>query len=115
MSGSAVVDSEHAEDNVPARLRLRLFLDVIIPVADYYLGMMIGAAVGWVGGWCIGNAYAEHYRPVYFANLAEVIPCHLMPYTFARNGSLVGAIAGVIVMFAMNRWNCKKSTSLRRR
>ncbi len=51
MSGSAVIDSEHAEDNAPARLRVHQFLDVIIPVADYYLGMMIGAAVGWVGGW----------------------------------------------------------------
>ncbi len=81
---------------------LLLFVEAIV---EYSCGMYMGAAIGWLFGWCAGDVYVEHFKPVYFSDfsgLNEIVQWSQVPYEFAWNGKLIGAVAGAIVIMVLN-------------
>jgi hypothetical protein len=60
----------------------------------------------WVLGWYAGNVYVEHVQPVYFSNPAELTAIvewsQITPHEFGGFGKLVGALAGMAVIAAVN-------------
>jgi hypothetical protein len=74
-------------------------LFLIEPVLEYALMMHIGAAVGYVGGKCLGYIYVEHYQCVFSPEL--ITQLLLTPYRFAVYGAIIGAIWGMMVMTAL--------------
>lgn len=79
--------------------RLLFFVEAVV---GYSFGMIVGACIGWILGWCTGNVYVEHFEPVYMDNLSELSRWRLMPYYFARNGAIVGVLAGAIMITIIN-------------
>jgi len=84
---------------VPLFDRLLFFLKAIV---EYAFGVHIGIAAGWLFGWYAGNVYVEHFEPVYFSDLNELRLWKLMPYDFARNGAVIGVVAGAIAIAIIN-------------
>ena len=89
--------------------RMPLFLKTM---AEYALGMYIGAFLGLCLGWWWGYCYAEYVKPFHLSNSAElsqaVAYCSEIPFEFAKNGKLAGAVAGAIAIALINgsllRW-----------
>ena len=71
-------------------------LSLIETVLEYAFMMHIGAAVGYVGGKCLGYIYMEDCQPIFSPELST----HLLltPYRFAVYGAIIGAIFGMMVM-----------------
>ncbi|MHC4531599.1 MAG: helix-turn-helix domain-containing protein [Planctomycetota bacterium] len=100
----------------PVRSKLKRLLGQMLffikTMTEYALGMYIGAFIGLCIGWWGGHCYAEHVKPFYLSNSAEltqaVAYCSEMPFEFARNGKLAGAVAGAIAIALINgsllRW-----------
>jgi hypothetical protein len=57
-------------------------------------------------GWYAGNVYVEHVQPVYFSNPAELTAIvewsRITPHEFGGFGKLVGALAGMAIIAAVN-------------
>ena len=81
---------------------LLLFVKAIV---EYSFGMYLGAAIGFLLGLCAGYVYVEHFEPVYFSDfsdLNEITQWSQIPYEFARNGKLIGAVIGAIIIMTIN-------------
>lgn len=82
------------------------FLDKLLAfirfVVEYAFGIHAGYAIGWVTGFFAGRFYAGRYEPVYLADLSKLSSLlsywRSVPYTFARNGALIGLAVGIIVI-----------------
>jgi len=83
-------------------LLLNRFLFFIKPIVEYAFGIHIGFAIGWPLGLYAGDVYVEHFKPVYFFDLNKLQQWELMPYEFARNGAVIGAVIGVITIAIIN-------------
>ena len=85
---------------------LALLLFLTKTVVEYCVGVYIGAAVGWVLGWHAGNYYAERFNGPYYCNFSELVQIitqlSQIPYEFARNGKLIGAVIGIITIAIIN-------------
>jgi hypothetical protein len=64
--------------------------------------MYIGAIAGGLLGRYAGNVYVTHFEPVYLYDFSELKQWGLVPYEFARNGAVIGVVAGVIVVAIIN-------------
>jgi hypothetical protein len=79
------------------------FLFLIEPVMDYAFGIFMGYILGWLAGLRAGFIYVEHYEPVYFETISLLSKWRLMPYEFAKNGAVIGIVAGIIAITIINR------------
>ncbi|MDT8300370.1 MAG: hypothetical protein RQ760_02730 [Sedimentisphaerales bacterium] len=81
--------------------KLFIFIEVVV---EYVCGIHIGYAIGWLIGLYVGNAYVEHFEPVYLDDLSQLSSLlsrwRLEPYIFARNGAMIG-VAVVMVAIAL--------------
>jgi len=82
--------------------RLALVLEAIETITEYVFGMALGSATGWLTGLCVGNAYVEHFEPVYMDDLSELSRWRLMPYEFAKDVAIIGLVVGAIVIALIN-------------
>jgi hypothetical protein len=71
-------------------------------VMEYAFGMYIGVIVGRLLGQHVGNVYVTHFEPVYLYDFSELERWGLIPYEFAGNGAIIGAVAGVIMVAIIN-------------
>jgi hypothetical protein len=74
-------------------------------IVEYSFGMLVGSCIGWILAYHVGNVYVEHFKPVYFSafsNLDEIIQWAAVPYGFARNGFVIGAVVGAIAIAIVN-------------
>ena len=78
------------------------FLFLIESVVDYAFGIFMGYTLGWLVGLWTGSTYVEHYRPVYFETISLLTKWRLMPYEFAKNGAVIGIVAGIIAIKIIN-------------
>lgn len=85
------------------------FLRVLRAGLEYCFGIHIGAALGWIIGFCIGHLYANNFTPIHFDDPGQIRHYYLAQWTFSKAGILFGAVTGLIVI-AMLEWiNNKKS------
>ena len=85
-------------------------LGILKVVVEYAFGMHIGYAIGWAIGLYAGYTYVEHFEPVYFDDLSELASWRLAPFIFARNGTFIGVVVGMIaIAIIKNKWHkeCK--------
>jgi len=94
---SGIVSREFPADSFLDKL---LFL--IEPVVDYAFGIFIGYVLGRLAGFWAGFIYSKHYEPVYMENLSELSFWRIMPYEFAKSGSVVGVIVVIIALKIVN-------------
>jgi hypothetical protein len=82
------------------------FIDRVLffikPIVEYAFGVYMGFVIGWLLGLCLGNIYAEQFKPLYFSNLNELRQWMLMSYDFARCTAFIGTIAGAIIIAIIN-------------
>jgi len=78
---------------------LLIFLKVVV---EYAFGIHICYFIGWVTGFFVGQFYVEQFEPVYLDDLSQLSYWRLAPYIFARNGGMIGAAAGMIVIAVIN-------------
>ena len=71
-------------------------------VAEYAFGMYIGYVIGWLLGLYAGKVYVGHFEPVYLSDLGEIRLWEIMPYGFARDGAIIGVVAGAIAIAIIN-------------
>lgn len=95
--------SQSTSINVPIVPPFDRLLSFIKSVVEYAFGMHIGFAVGWLLGWYGGNVYVEYFEPAYFSDLNELGRWNLMPYSFAKSGAIIGAVAGAITIVVITR------------
>ena len=91
--------------NVSKKQLSSQLLSFVEAIVDYSFGMYMGAAIGFLLGWYAGSVYVEHFEPVYFSDfsgLNEIIQWSRIPYEFAGNGKLVGAVIGAIIIMTIN-------------
>jgi NhaP-type Na+/H+ or K+/H+ antiporter len=91
-------------------------LGIVKVVVEYAFGMHIGFALGWVIGLYTGYTYVEHFEPVYMEDLSEIATWRMAPFIFARNGTFIGIIVGIIAIAIINsksRNECKSDEHTR--
>jgi NhaP-type Na+/H+ or K+/H+ antiporter len=88
--------------------KLLIFIKVVV---EYAFGTHIGYALGWVIGLYVGHFYVEHFEPVYLDDLSQLSYWRLAPYIFARNGAVIGAAIGILVIAVINNTSHKECKS----
>lgn len=96
----------NSRDSVSSGVQAVPILDKLLflirPVVDYAFGIFMGYILGWLAGYRAGFIYVEHYRPVYFETISLLTKWRLMPYEFAKNGAVIGIVAGIIIITIIN-------------
>ena len=99
-------DTGNSSHSLGVNISTERFLDKLLffikAVVEYAFGTHIGFAIGWLTGLCVGNAYVEHFKPVYMDDLSELSHWRLMPYDFARTGATIGVVVCVIAILLIN-------------
>ena len=72
--------------------------NLIEKIIEFVLGITIGAAIGWYGGKIAGGVYARYFEPARLPNIEEVMRWWMMPLAFAKEGILIGAIGGILMI-----------------
>lgn len=96
----------NSSDSVPSGVQAVAISDKLLflfeSVVDYAFGIFMGYTLGWLAGLWVGLTYVEHYRPVYFETISLLSRWRLMPYEFAKNGAVIGVVAGIIAIKIIN-------------
>lgn len=71
---------------------------LIEKIIEFVFGITIGAAIGWYGGKVVGGLYARYFEPAHMPNMEEVMRWWTMPLSFAKEGILIGAIGGILMI-----------------
>ena len=77
--------------------------NLVAAVLEYAFALLAGALAGLLAGYRIGGIYAGQVEPLYVRNLRELAEWQVIPHTFARNGAVLGAFAGLLLIVMLNR------------
>jgi ABC-type antimicrobial peptide transport system permease subunit len=72
--------------------------NLIEKIIEFVFGITIGAAIGWYGGKIVGSVYVRYFGPAHLPGTEEVLQWCMMPLTFAKEGILIGAIGGILMI-----------------
>ncbi len=78
-------------------------MNLVAAALDHALGLLAAALVGLVAGHRIGRIYAGQVEPLYVRDLHELAAWQVIPDTFARNGAVLGAVAGLLLIVILHR------------
>ncbi len=73
-------------------------IDLAQPLIEGFFGLTVGSVGGWIAGWFCGAYYCRYCKPAYMMELSEITRWWMMPYTFAKTGIVVGAVAGLVLI-----------------
>jgi hypothetical protein len=65
------------------------------------IGFHVGAAVGWVSGWCTAVIYRNLCEPMHSISNAAASRWHYLPYEYSRYGLIAGAVLGTIIVLTL--------------
>jgi hypothetical protein len=83
---------------------------LIEKIIEVVLAITIGAAIGWYGGKIAGGVCASYFQPPHLPNTQEVMRWWMMPWAFAKEGILIGAVGGILAIFMIEyRISVKKA------
>lgn len=69
---------------------------------EYAFGIYMGYTPGWLAGLWVGFIYVKHFKPVFIETISELSQWRLTPYEFAKNGAVIGVVAGIIAIKIIN-------------
>jgi hypothetical protein len=65
------------------------------------IGLHVGAAAGWITGWCIALIYRNFCEPMHSVSNAASSIWHYLPYEYSRFGLIAGAVLGTIIVLML--------------
>jgi hypothetical protein len=71
------------------------------------IGLHLGAALGWIAGWCTALIYRDLCEPIHSVSLAASSIWHYLPYQYGRYGIITGAVLGTLIILLITL--CKNS------
>lgn len=88
-------------------------LSFVKPVVEYSFEMYMGAVIGHLVGWYSGNAYVDHFEPVYLYDIEHLKQWESLPRDFAVYGAIIGVVLGAIMIAIINsKLLCQRVASL---
>ena len=72
--------------------------NLVEKILEFVLSITIGAAIGWYGGKIAGGVYTRYFEPAYLSDIEGVMRWWMMPLTFAKEGVLIGAVGGILMI-----------------
>jgi len=95
--------SKLACDGAPWLAAIDRMTNFVAAVLECAIGLLAGVLLGLLAGYRVGKLYANEVEPLYIRNLRELIEWQGIPLTFARNGAVLGAVAGLLLLVILNR------------
>jgi len=77
--------------------------NLVAAALEHALALLAGALAGLLAGYRIGGIYAGQVEPLYVRDLRELAEWQVIPHTFAMNGAVLGAVAGLLLIVILNR------------
>lgn len=81
----------------------KLLGKVTITALESLFGLTAGAAAGWGGGWCVGQAYQNACNAGHLSTFEATRAWYYLPETFAGYGLLIGAGIGLVAVIFISR------------
>ena len=85
--------------------------NLIEKIIEFVLGITIGAAIGWYGGKIAGGVCTRYFEPAHLPTMEEVMRWWMMPLTFAKEGILIGAVGGILMIVLIEYRTFAEKTS----
>jgi hypothetical protein len=95
--------SELDSDGSPSLAAFDRITNLVAAALECAIGLLSGVLLGLLAGYRIGKLYANEVEPLYIQNLRELVEWQGIPHAFARNGAVLGAVAGLLLLVILNR------------
>ncbi|MBN2129863.1 MAG: hypothetical protein JW741_10220 [Sedimentisphaerales bacterium] len=77
--------------------------NLVAAALDHALALLAAAMAGLLAGHRIGKIYASQVEPLYVEDLRELVGWQVIPHSFARNGAVLGALVGLLLIVILHR------------